>query len=112
MRRTMHAPILIPVSELRRDVARLIEKARRTPDPLFITQRGYITAVLMAPARYEELRDAARPEPERIIIPRRPLNDRRTHSLLYGPQDWETARLTDAEDEEYDEDEEDEEDEE
>jgi len=98
----MHAPILIPVSELRRDIARLIEKARRTPDPLFITQRGYITAVLMTPARYEELRDAARPEPERIRVPRRGSldDDRRTHSLLYGPQDWETARLTDAEGEE------------
>ena len=101
----MHTPILIPVSELRRDVARLIEKARRSPDPLFITQRGYITAVLMAPARYEDLRDAARAEPERIRIERRPLDDRRIHGLQYGPWDWETARLTDAdgEDEEYDE---------
>ena len=101
----MHTPILIPVSELRRDVARLIERARRSPDPLFITQRGYITAVLMAPARYEDLRDAARPEPERIRIERRSLDDRRIHGLLYGPSDWETARLTDAEDEdeEYDE---------
>ena len=81
----MHTPILIPVSELRRDVARLIEKARRSPDPLFITQRGYITAVLMSPGRYEDLRDAARPEPERLRIERRPLDDRRTHGLLYGP---------------------------
>ena len=99
----MHAPILIPVSELRRDVARLIEKARRSPDPFFITQRGYITAVLMTPEKYEELRDAARPEPERIMIARRSLDDRRIHGLQYGPWDWETARLTDAEDEEYDE---------
>ena len=94
----MHTPILIPVSELRRDVARLIEKAHRTPEPLFITQRGYITAVLLSPGTYEELRDAARPEPERLRIERRPLDDRRTHGLLYGPYDWETARLTDAAD--------------
>ena len=99
----MHTPILIPISELRRDVARLIEKARRSPGPLFITQRGYITAVLLAPDKYEDLRDAARPEPERIRIERRPLDDRRIHGLQYGPQDFETARLTDAEDEEYDE---------
>ena len=99
----MHTPILIPISELRRDVARLIEKARRSPDPLFITQRGYITAVLLAPDKYEDLRDAARPEPERIRIERRPLYDRRILGLQYGPQDWETARLTHAEDEEYDE---------
>ena len=101
----MHTPILIPVSEVRRDIARLIEKARRSPDPFFITQRGYITAVLLAPDKYEDLRDAARPEPERIRIERRPLDDRRIHALQYGPYDWETARLTDAddEDEEYDE---------
>jgi prevent-host-death family protein len=102
----MRAPILIPVSELRRDVARLIEKARRSPDPFFITQRGYITAVLLAPDKYEDLRDAARPEPERIRSARPSLDDRRFHGQLYGPWDWETARLTDYdenEDEEYDE---------
>lgn len=103
----MHTPILIPISEVRRDIARLIDMASRSPDPFFITQRGYITAVLMAPARYEDLRDAARPEPERIRVPRRGSldDDRRTHSLLYGPSDWETARLTGSEDEdeEYDE---------
>ena len=99
----MHTPILISISELRRDVARLIEKARRSPDPLFITQRGYITAVLIAPEKYEDLRDAARPEPERIRSPRRTLDDRRILGLQYGPWDWETARLTDDEDEEYDE---------
>jgi len=95
----MHTPILIPISEVRRDIARLIEMARRSPDPFFITQRGYITAVLMTPARYEHLRDAARPELERMRIERPSLDDRRTHSLLYGPSDWETARLTDTEDE-------------
>jgi prevent-host-death family protein len=104
----MRAPILIPVSELRRDVARLIEKARRSPDPFFITQRGYITAVLLAPDKYEDLRDAARTEPERSRVPRRASldDDRRIQGQLYGPWDWETARLTDYdenEDEEYDE---------
>ena len=99
----MHTPILISVSELRRNVARLIEKARRSPDPLFITQRGYITAVLLASDKYEDLRDAAHPEPERIRIARRSLDDRRIRGLQYGPWDWETARLTDDEDEEYDE---------
>jgi prevent-host-death family protein len=93
-------PILISVSELRRDVARLIEKVRRSPEPFFITQYGYITAVLMTPQKYEDLRDAARVGRERSECPD-PLHDRRTLGLQYGPWDWETARLTDEE--EYDE---------
>jgi prevent-host-death family protein len=90
------APIIIPVSELRRDVARLIEKANRSPDPFFITQRGYITAVLLSPQMFEDLRDAGRTEQERSKSPRR-LDDRRVLSVQYGPGDWETARLTDDE---------------
>ena len=89
-------PIIIPVSELRRDVARLIEKAHRSPDPVFITQRGYITAVLLTPERYEDLRDAGRSEPERSTSPRR-LNDRRVLGVQHGLPDWETARLMDDE---------------
>ena len=87
-------PIIIPVSDLRRDIARLIEKAHRAPDPLFITQRGYITAVLLSPQKYEDLRDAGRNEQERSKSPR-PLSDRRVLSVQYGPWDWETARLLD-----------------
>ena len=96
----MDTPIVIPVSELRRDIARLIEKAHRSPDPLFITQRGYVTAVLLSPQKYEDLRDAGRTEQERSENPRL-LNDRRVLSVQYGPGDWETARLVD--DDEFDE---------
>jgi prevent-host-death family protein len=96
----MNTPIVISVSELRRDTARLIERARRSPDPLYISQRGYITAVLLPPERYEELRDAARSQEERARNLRLPLRDRRVLGVQYGPCDWETARLVDAEDEE------------
>jgi prevent-host-death family protein len=92
----MDTPIVIPVSELRRDTARLIEKAHRSPDPLYITQRGYVTAVLLTPERYQDLRDAARSEQQRRENPRR-LNDRRVLGVQYGPYDWETAQLTDDE---------------
>ena len=93
-------PTLVPVSELRRDLARQIEMAHRSPGPLFITQYGYITAVLLTPQRYEDLRDAARTEEERA---RRPysLEDRRIRSKLYGPADWETSRLKGDEDVQY-----------
>jgi prevent-host-death family protein len=97
----LHAtPIIIPVSEFRRHVATLIEKAHRSPEPLFITQRGYVTAVLLTPEKYEDLRDAGRTEQERSTSSRR-LNDRRVLSEQFGPWDWETARLTG--DEEYEE---------
>jgi len=91
-------PIVTTVSELRRDMARLIEKAYRASDPLFITQRGYVTAVLLSPQRYEGLRDAARSERERALS-KYQLRDRRVRDKLYGPSDWETSRLMD-----YDED--------
>jgi prevent-host-death family protein len=93
-------PIIIPISELRRDLARVLEKAQRSPDPIFITQRGYITGVMLTPQKYEDLRDAGRSEQERSKSPRR-LNDRRVLSAQFGPWDWETARLMDLE--EYDE---------
>lgn len=89
-------PIIITVSELRRDLARLIEKAHRSAGPLFITQRGCVTAVLLNPERYEDLRDAARSEQERIRSPRE-IRNRRVLSMQYGPCDWETSRLIDDE---------------
>ena len=68
---------LISVTEVRRDTARLIEQVRSSPGPLFITQYGYITAVLLSPREYEDLRAAAR------------RNERRILGLLYvlGPGD-------------------------
>jgi prevent-host-death family protein len=45
-------PVVIPVSELRRDTAQLIEVAYRSHEPLFITQRGYVTAVLLSREEY------------------------------------------------------------
>ncbi len=90
-------PRLISVSELRRDLARQIELARRTPGPVFITQYGYITAVLLAPQRYEDLRDAAHTQNDGAARPR-DFEDRRIVSRLYGPADWETSRLTGEDD--------------
>ena len=50
------APVVITVSDLRRDTARLIERGRRGPqEPLFVTQRGYVTAVLLSREEYETM---------------------------------------------------------
>ena len=49
------APLIIPVSELRRDTARLIRRMERSHLPVFITQRGYVSAVLLSREEYDTL---------------------------------------------------------
>ena len=49
------APLIIPVSELRRDAARLIRRMERSHLPVFVTQRGYATAVLLSREDYDTM---------------------------------------------------------
>ena len=46
-------PSIIPVSDLRQDAARVLKKTRSSDDPVFITQRGRATAVLMSIEAFE-----------------------------------------------------------
>ncbi len=46
-------PAIVPVSDLRRDAARILNDARGSDDPIFITQRGRAAAVLMGIDAYE-----------------------------------------------------------
>jgi prevent-host-death family protein len=46
-------PTIIPVSDLRQDAAHVLSEARKTHEPVFITQRGRATAVLMSMEAYE-----------------------------------------------------------
>jgi prevent-host-death family protein len=46
-------PTIIPVSDLRQDAARVLKKTRSSDEPVFITQRGRATAVLMSIDAYE-----------------------------------------------------------
>jgi len=64
-------PIILPISELRQDAAGVIKRATATHEPVFVTQRGRATAVLMDAASYargqhelELLRVLARGEAE------------------------------------------------
>src|SRR5208282_4266551 len=41
-------PAIIPVSDLRQDAARVLSDVRKSSEPVFITQRGRATAVLMS----------------------------------------------------------------
>jgi prevent-host-death family protein len=87
-------PRIVPVTDLRRQASRLIHEAFKSERPVFITQHGYITAVLLSSERYEDLRcDAERksaPLP-RILRREEPYGHR-----AYGPDDYETARLLSA----------------
>jgi len=47
-------PSIIPVSELRQNTAGVIKKMKTTQEPVFITQRGRATAVLVTAAAYEK----------------------------------------------------------
>jgi prevent-host-death family protein len=47
-------PSIIPVSDLRQDSARVLKEARATREPVFITQRGRATAVLLSVEAYRQ----------------------------------------------------------
>lgn len=47
-----HIPDIIPVSDLRRDAAAVLKRAEKTGEPVYITQRGRTTAVLLSGDAY------------------------------------------------------------
>jgi prevent-host-death family protein len=46
-------PSIIPVSDLRQDAAAVLKRTRSSGEPVFITQRGRATAVLMSIEAFE-----------------------------------------------------------
>lgn len=48
-------PNIIPISELRRDASSIVREASATGDPVFITQHGRASAVLMSAGTYERM---------------------------------------------------------
>jgi prevent-host-death family protein len=86
------SPRVVPVTDIGRDVARLIEEVDRSCRPVFISQRGYLTAVLLSCDRYERLRcEASEGSGAGGTQRRRPEEPFRR--MQYGPHDYETARL-------------------
>jgi prevent-host-death family protein len=55
-------PTIIPVSDLRQDAARVLSDVKKSSEPVFITQRGRATAVLMSLDAFE------RSEAERELL--------------------------------------------
>ena len=47
-------PSIIPISDLRQDTAGVIKKMKTSQEPVFITQRGRATAVLVSAQSYEK----------------------------------------------------------
>ncbi|MCA9821737.1 MAG: type II toxin-antitoxin system Phd/YefM family antitoxin [Dehalococcoidia bacterium] len=50
----MGVPRIVPISDLRADAASLVKETRETRRPVFITQRGRATAVLLSIEEYEK----------------------------------------------------------
>lgn len=46
-------PNIVPISELRQDASAIVKRASSTGDPVFITQHGRASAVLMSAGAYE-----------------------------------------------------------
>jgi len=46
-------PNIVPISELRQDASSIVREASATGDPVFITQHGRASAVLMSAGAYE-----------------------------------------------------------
>lgn len=49
-------PDIIPISDLRKDAAGVIKRAAASQEPVFITQRGRATAVMVSARTYERTR--------------------------------------------------------
>jgi prevent-host-death family protein len=64
------APDVVTVSDLRRETAHLIERARKSEQPIFVTQYGYVTAVLLSRNEFDimcVLRDRGLKGPTPVI---------------------------------------------
>ena len=46
-------PNIVPISELRQDASAIVKRASASGDPVFITQHGRASAVLMSAGAYE-----------------------------------------------------------
>jgi len=46
-------PNIVPISELRQDASAIVKRASTTGDPVFITQHGRASAVLVSAGAYE-----------------------------------------------------------
>lgn len=55
-------PEIVPITDLRQDAAAVLERVRRSAEPVVITQRGRAAAIMLSPESFE------RSENERQIL--------------------------------------------
>ena len=87
---------VIPITDFRRDTARIIGSRIAAEKPVFITQGGYVTAIVLSPELYRDLirraeegaeaRRETRAQTARTRVEREP-------ESLFGFLDAETAEI-------------------
>ena len=50
-------PNIVPISDLRQDASTIVKRASATGEPVFITQRGRASAVLVSMGAYQRAQD-------------------------------------------------------
>lgn len=53
-------PMVVPVSEMQRNGAELVNRAMESKEPIYLTRRGYKAVVLVDADEYDRLADAER----------------------------------------------------
>jgi prevent-host-death family protein len=83
------APLIIPISVLRREAAQLVRRMERSHLPVFVTQRGWVTAVLLAREEYDTM-CVLRDKGIKAINPRLPSGDQlpSVRETLDEPEYW------------------------
>jgi PHD/YefM family antitoxin component YafN of YafNO toxin-antitoxin module len=92
-------PDVIPITEFRRGAARIIASRITAERPVFITQGGYVTAIVLSPERYRDLvrqtAEGARAR-RRIIAPPVDAGQGPRSESWFGYVDAETADMLEA----------------
>ena len=83
------APLIIPITKLRGDASRLIKSIERSHLPLFVTQRGYVTAVLLTREDYDMM-CVLRDKGLQAINPRMPIGEQlpSVREIMARPEYW------------------------
>lgn len=81
-------PMVVPVSEMQRRGAELVNRAMETKEPIYLTRRGYKSVVIVDADEYDRLADAERVRVQRALHTKdmverghRDFEEGRTHPL-------------------------------
>lgn len=81
-------PMVVPVSEMQKRGAELVNRAMETKEPIYLTRRGYKSVVILDADEYDRMAAAERQRVERALHTRdmieqgrRDIEEGRTHRL-------------------------------